>query len=495
MKSKIPELRRSLRNDAPLRPDRTFVLYWMTSARRLSHNFALDRAIELARELAKPLVILEALRVDHPWACRRFHQFVLEGMQAQADAAARAPVTYYPYVERTPGEGRGLLDAFARSAAAIVTDAYPTFFLPRMTAAAASLLDVRLEAVDSNGLLPLAASPQAFPTAHAFRRHLQRTLPAHLLERPRPRPLVRLELPRLPALPREVEDRWPSAPLGAIDDLLDALPIDRAIHPVPYAGGADEGSRRLRQFVAEALPSYAERRNDPSEDATSGLSPYLHFGHVSAHAVADAVLSAEGWDPTRLSSRRDGSREGWWGVSPSAEGFLDQLVTWRELGYHFAHHREDHARWESLPGWARETLDKHALDPRPHAYDSTTLEAARTHDPIWNAAQRQLREEGRIQNYLRMLWGKKILEWSRSPHEALAILIELNDKYAVDGRDPNSYSGIFWTLGRHDRPWGPERPIFGMVRYMSSESTRRKLRLGPYLERWREPSAQIGLPL
>ena len=167
-----------------------------------------------------------------------------------------------------------------------------------------------------------------------------------------------------------------------------------------------------------------------------------------------------------------------------AERFLDQLITWRELGYNMCSKRKDYADFDSLPEWARETLQKHAPDPRPHVYSMADFEAARTSDPLWNAAQRQLVREGRIQNYLRMVWGKKILEWSPSPREALAIMIELNDKYALDGRDPNSYSGIFWTLGRYDRPWAPERPIFGKVRYMSSRNTERKLRLRNYLERY-----------
>ena len=163
---------------------------------------------------------------------------------------------------------------------------------------------------------------------------------------------------------------------------------------------------------------------------------------------------------------------------------MDELLTWREVGHGFCHYRDDFDRYEALPGWARNLFDAHASDPRPHCYRLDELEHAATHDPLWNAAQRQLVAEGRIHNYLRMLWGKKILEWSPSPRAALAALIELNNKYAVDGRDPNSYAGIFWTLGRFDRPWGPERPIFGVIRYMSSDNTARKVRVKNYLTRW-----------
>jgi deoxyribodipyrimidine photo-lyase len=185
-----------------------------------------------------------------------------------------------------------------------------------------------------------------------------------------------------------------------------------------------------------------------------------------------------------ISGRRDAGRGGFWGMSAPVEAFLDQLITWRELGFNACFYREDYDRYESLPEWSRRTLEGHATDPRPEPYTLSELEEARTSDELWNAAQTQLVREGRIHNYLRMLWGKKILEWSPSPHDALDRMIRLNNKYALDGRDPNSYSGIFWVLGRYDRAWGPRRPIFGTVRYMSSANTARKLHVREYLERY-----------
>ena len=176
----------------------------------------------------------------------------------------------------------------------------------------------------------------------------------------------------------------------------------------------------------------------------------------------------------------------------NAEQFLDQFVTWRELGYNFSSHRPgDYDSFESLPDWALETLATHARDERAVIYTLKDFASARTHDALWNAAQRQLVSEGRIHNYMRMVWGKKILEWSRTPEEALEIMIELNNRYGLDGRNPNSYSGIFWCLGRYDRPWGPERPIFGKVRYMSSENTARKLHVKEYLEKYGPPGERI----
>ncbi len=215
------------------------------------------------------------------------------------------------------------------------------------------------------------------------------------------------------------------------------------------------------------------------------MSPYLHFGHLSVHEIFSAIVHRQTWKPENLCAEAEGKREGFWGISPSVEAFLDQLLVWRELGYNMSFRRDDFDRFESLPDWAKATLSKHEADPRPHLYLAEEFEAARTHDPLWNAAQTQLVREGRIHNYLRMLWGKKILEWSASPREALETMIELNNKYGVDGRDPNSYSGIFWTLGRYDRPWGPERPVFGVVRYMSSRIAARKLRLRDYLDKYR----------
>ncbi len=195
-------------------------------------------------------------------------------------------------------------------------------------------------------------------------------------------------------------------------------------------------------------------------------------------------MRSQGWSLDRLSHRATGSRTGWWRVGESAEAFLDQLITWRELGYNLCWQRDDYHQYASLPEWAQTTLTAHSSDYRPQIYSFDQFEQARTHDPLWNAAQVQLTREGRLHNYLRMLWGKKILEWSPTPPDALEVMIELNNKYALDGRDPNSYSGISWVLGRYDRPWGPERPIFGKIRYMSSENTARKVRVKNYIKRY-----------
>lgn len=492
MHSTVPDTRvRTLRDDRPS-GDRDFVLYWMTSARRLSWNFALERALEWAVELDKPLVILEPLRAAYRWASARHHQSIIDGMGDSARRLENTAVTYIPYVESSPGEGRGLLSVLAGRAACVIADESPAFFLPNMLVAARRAVSCRMEAVDSVGLLPLSVSQRTFSAAYHFRRFLHKELPGHLGTSPSPTPLLGVALrPLQMELPAAVIERWPAAVLTSnragrpVLERLASLPIDHTVGVVNWVGGETEARTRLREFLTADLDRYAEDRNHPDLCAPSGLSPALHYGHISAHEIFHEVADREGWTPARISPPHDGRRRGWWGMSASAEAFVDQLVTWRELGHGYCHYEPDYRSYESLPAWAIQTLEDHAGDPRPWTYTREQFEAASTHDEIWNAAQRQLVEEGVIHNYLRMLWGKKILEWSSHPREALETMVDLNNRYAIDGRDPNSWSGITWVMGRFDRGW-PERAVFGKVRSMSSDSTRRKVRLDRYLSRWGE---------
>ena len=486
MKTRDPSVRVISRNSHQPRPGGEYVVYWMIAARRSRFNFALERAADWARHLDVPLVVLEALRVDYPWASARLHRFVLDGMADNATAFDRREVSYLPYVEPEPGAGSGLLENLAENAAVIVTDDFPTFFLPGMVGAAARRLPIPVESVDSNGLIPLAATDSEFSTAYAFRRWIQKNLHTHLDAMPLEDPLAE-PLPRKAVIPAGILDRWPAASRPLLDgdaEALAALPIDHHVQPAATAGGETAAKRALQVFLDDVLTDYGEKRNRPDDGRTSGLSPFLHFGHLSSHEVFLELMRRQRWSPDDVVPPANGRRAGWWGVSETAEAFLDQVVTWRELGFQFCHHRKDHDRWESLPEWARRTLDEHAHDPREHVYSLAEFENAATHDPLWNAAQVQLVREGTIHNYLRMLWGKKILEWTEDPRRALEIMIELNNRYALDGRDPNSYSGIFWVLGRHDRPWGPERPIFGKVRYMTSANTARKVPVKAYIGRY-----------
>ncbi|MDP3499692.1 MAG: deoxyribodipyrimidine photolyase [Myxococcales bacterium] len=484
----VPAQRVRRLTEHPTKPDARWVLYWMTSFRRTRFNFALDRAIEHAKALKKPLVVLEALRVGYPDANDRLHTFILQGMAENARRFAQTPVLHFPYVEETKGDGAGLLEALAAEACVVVGDDWPCYFVPHMQAAAAKRLDVRFEVVDSNGLWPMLATDRVFTTAHSFRAHLQKTLTPHLFELPNDAPLDGLELPRA-KLPSSLTSRWSRAAkdlLEAKPAAIAALPIDHSVPPGKMKGGSAVGEARLSLFVSKKLGDYPIARNEPEEDGTSALSPYLHFGHVSAHHVFAEVARKEKWTPDVLGKSIGGSKEGWWKMSPAAEAFLDELVTWRELAFNMAALRPDnYGTLETLPAFAKATHAKHAKDPRPHLYSYEQLEHSQTHDELWNATQRQMVRDGWFHNYLRMLWGKKILEWSPSAKDALERMERLMNKYSLDGRDPCSYSGYLWVLGRYDRAWGPERPIFGSVRYMSSTNTAKKISVKRYLETYR----------
>ncbi|HVJ79863.1 MAG TPA: deoxyribodipyrimidine photolyase [Planctomycetia bacterium] len=494
MSSAPDDLRVRTLADRPEAADGEYVLYWMTAFRRPYHNFALDRAVDLARRLGKPVLVFEPLRAGYRWASERFHRFVVEGMRANAAAFATSPIGYFPYLEPEAGAGSGLLEELAKRACAVVGDDHPGFFLPALARYAAARMPVKFEAVDSNGLLPLRAAAEVFELAHSFRRFLHRRLPPYLERFPYP-VAWESEGPKLapkPTVAAEILERWPALPAQNWESALAKVDVDRSVSAVPgFPGGWEAGRRRLHDFLDRKLEGYPERRGVPDEDGGSGLSPYLHFGFISTHEIFAELARREKWKPEDLATKPTGSRAGWWNMSEAAESFLDELVTWREVGFNMAWQRRDYEKYASLPEWARRSLAEHAGDPRPAIYSLEQLEAAETYDELWNAAQRQLVREGRIHNYLRMLWGKRVIEWTESPETALEHLIELNNKYALDGRDPNSYSGIFWVFGRYDRAWGPERPIYGKIRYMSSENTARKTSVKGYLRRFGPESPSL----
>jgi deoxyribodipyrimidine photo-lyase len=479
-------------NGEPPNPTGEYVLYWMIAARRTRYNFGLQRAVELAAELGRPLLVLEAIRADYPFASDRFHAFLIQGMRDNARDFAKSRARYYPYVEPSAGAGSGLLEALAHRSAAVVTDYYTAFFLPRMVAAAARRCAVRMEAVDSSTLIPVSEHGRGFPTARGYRAFMQRTLKDHLSRFPLESPVDRFEGPAV-TIPAAILGRWPAADLTRpIEKILASLPIDHSVGAVEQTGGSAAAAKRLRTFLDAGLGRYADDHNHPDADGTSRLSPYLHFGHLSIHELFASVMTSERWTTRKLGRTRAGAREGWWGVSASAEAFLDQITVWRELAFNGCHWTPGYGSYASLPGWARMTLEAHRRDRRPHLYALEELDAARTADDVWNAAQRQLRQDGWFHGYLRMLWGKKMLEWTREPAEVLDFMAHLMNRYSLDGRDPVSTLNYGWVLGQHDRPW-PERPIFGTVRYMTSASTKRKLRMKAYLTRYGVPAAQPAM--
>jgi deoxyribodipyrimidine photo-lyase len=339
-------------------------------------------------------------------------------------------------------------------------------------------------------------------TAYSFRKHVQRSMADALLNLPMKNSMegvsvnIRYDRQEMMSLFRAVEIEftplewlWRVGEGGKISQQAMApLDIDHEVKSVmKMKGGRIEALKRMEIFLEMNLNRYSTDRNNTENPAVSTLSPWFHFGHISTIEVVVELFKRSNWtyDMTCFEDMGKGTRSGWWGLSESEESFLDQIITWRELGFNFAHYRRDHKSIDSIPNWAKKSLQEHSKDERkPYTFDD--IENARTDDEVWNAAQRELLRTGLIHNYMRMVWGKKILEWAPDPNTAADWMIQINDRWALDGRDPNSYTGIFWVLGRHDRAWGPERPVFGKVRYMTTESARRKLKLKNYISRWSE---------
>lgn len=471
------------KNSKETASDGAYVLYWMQVSRRFHYNYALEHAVEYANKLGKPLLILEALSCDYPWANDRIHRFILEGMSEHYEYATRKKLNYVAFSEWKPGEYERLLMKLASSAAVLITDEYPLFPVRNRNETLSQKVKIPYISVDSNGLIPLGLTDKDPYSAYLFRKIVQKKFIDAYTSPPASNPLDRLKN-RSEILLDDLSSGSLSRPEKVFENIpgfIEGLAIDHSVKPVDWHGGRSAGLDMLGKFLQNGLQVYDEKRNDPDEQKTSRLSPWLHLGKVSEYEIVRAVLEhqPEGWHLDMITDN-NGSTGKFFNGNPNIDSFLDEVITWRETGFHFAHHRPDYDRFGSLPDWALQTLNKHRDDPRKWVYSYEELATSQTHDELWNAAQTQLREEGMIHNYLRMLWGKKVIEWTPDPETALQYLIDLNNTYAIDGRDPNSYSGIFWCFGRFDRAW-QERDIFGKVRYMSSDSTRRKVKLNNYL--------------
>lgn len=474
------------RNQNDLNPGGDYVLYWMQINRRFHYNFALEYAVGWANKLDKPLLILEAFSCDYPWATDRSHTFMMQGMKEHLDYATEQDLNYVSFVEEEPGQYEKLLKDLTSNASVLVTDEYPVFIMRERNEKYPKEMDLPYITVDSNGLIPLGLTDKDPYSAYFFRKIMQKHFIEAYTHPPKQNPLNELESNEKIDLDDSFFEDLPDArdALNNIPEFISGLDIDHDVHPIDLNGTRSAATGMLGQFIKNALLEYDDKRNDPDENKTSQLSPWLHFGKISEHEIVQAVLDhqPEGWDLDKITFNK-GSTGGFFNGDPNVDGFLDEVITWREVGYHFAHHRPDYDQISSLPDWVQKTMDEHRDDPREYVYSYDEFKNSQTHDEIWNAAQTQLREEGIIHNYLRMLWGKKIIEWTPDYETAAEYMIDLNNIYAIDGRDPNSYSGIFWCLGRFDRAW-QERPIFGKLRYMTSESTQKKVKLKQYLDKY-----------
>lgn len=450
-----PSGRVQLLNDAAPRTGGRYVLYWAQANRRVDSNHALAFAVDLANSLRLPVLFYEGLTYPHPHPNDRFHAFILEGVPDNAKRAAALGIGYVFYLRRQPSDANDILYRLATDAAALVTDDYPGYLVRDHNRSVPKKVGIPYYAVDASCIVPMAHLGKQEYAAYTIRPKINRVLQEHL----KPVQPIRAKKRwdgRLPSFHTEVTDE-------NIPALLASSEIDHSVGPsVEFRGGRREAKRRLRHFLAHSLKRYARLSGEPFERATSQLSPYLHFGHISSLEVALAVQEYAGEHKL------------------IATEFLEQLIVRRELAFNFAKYGPSPDSLAALPAWAQSTLRKHARDTRQTIYSRKQFEQAKTHDPLWNATQRELLREGVIQGYYRMYWGKKIIEWCASPEKALEIMIYLHDRYALDGRDPNTYTNILWCFGLHDRPWG-ERPIFGMIRYMSLDGMKRKTDVDAYV--------------
>jgi deoxyribodipyrimidine photo-lyase len=426
------------------------VVYWMQRAMRILDNPALDVAIEAANLLGFPVMVYCAVTLnDNP----RHHHFLVQGLRDVAeDAAARG----LGFVQRRHPDHS--LEAFLEEveAALVVGDENPCREPERWRKALARRLRLPFWTVDADVVVPSAVFGRSYFLLHHFRSHLKAELPKYLVA---PSKIVPLH-PWKPgkAMPRS----------SLLENMTRGLAkLDRSVGPVDsFTGGTHAAVRRLGEFVKHDLAGYEDMRNHPEVKGTSRLSPYLHFGHIGPLTIAMAVEQAARQGKIPVTAR---------------DRFLDQLIGWRELAVLFVRHNPNYDNWECAEPWAYKTLTEHAGDPRPHRYSLEQLERGETGDELWNAAQREMVETGWMHNYMRMYWAKKILEWAPDPATAFDWAVILNDRYELDGRDPNGYAGIAWAIvGKHDRPWF-NRPVFGLVRTMTGASIAKKFDAEAYI--------------
>lgn len=434
-----------------------YVLYWMQMFKRTSHNHSLTWAIRKANEMKLPLVVYEGLKYYYPWASDRLHTFILEGVEEKRKEFERLGIRYIFYLQKDESSPKNTVAKLAQNAALIVTDDFPCFIIPGHNRRIAERAEIAVHAVDSNGIIPMSKFEKEEYAAYTIRPKIKKLLPNYL------KPLAE-ETVEIDSTNIDVDANFETiVTTDSIAELVSNCDIDHSVKPSPvYHGGTTNGRKRLKKFVEEILPDYDNARNKPDRDGSSRLSAYLHFGFLSPLEVALAVQDA------------DVPQE-------SKDAYLEELIVRRELSYNMTRHNPNYDSLAALPDWVHKTMRTHADDHREVTYTLEELEAGQTHDELWNACQHEMVRTGEMHNYVRMLWGKNVIAWSRSYEEAFETLVHLNNKYCLDGRNPNSYAGILWCFGKHDRPW-MERPVFGQIRYMTSGSTGRKFDSKKYIQ-------------
>jgi deoxyribodipyrimidine photo-lyase len=439
-----------------LRKDAKCVVYWMQRAMRIPDNPALGIAIEAANLLGLPVAVYFQVIPNYPNANLRHYHFLQQGLLDVAADAAELGVGFV--LRRSPARLEEFLEE--AQAAVLIGDENSCREPERWRNVLASRLKIPFWTVDADVVVPSRVFGRSFALLHHFRPKLKAELPKYLVEPASASPQIQWK-------PRKNPESFSLAN----DITAGFTKLDRSIVPVDsFTGGTHAALKRLRDFIEHDLACYDEKRNHPEIPGTSRLSPYLHFGNIGPLTIALSVQKAI----------RNGT------VAPTVgERFLEQLIGWRELAVLFVRHEPSYDNWECAAPWARKTLIEHAGDSRPYRYNLRQLERAETSDDLWNAAQREMVTTGWMHNYMRMYWAKKILEWAPDPAKAFDWAVTLNDRYQLDGRDPNGYAGIAWAIvGKLDRPWF-NRPVFGLIRPMSGTSITRKFDAESYIAQYR----------
>jgi deoxyribodipyrimidine photo-lyase len=432
-----------------------YVLYWMQQSQRAHDNHALEFAVSQANALKRPLLVVFGFTPNYPEANRRHFTFMLQGLEEVAASLKQRKIGF----RMASGNPAQVAVAHARKACLVVCDRGYLRHQRQWRQALARKAPCPVIQVETDVIVPVeTASAKQEYAARTIRPKIERLLPAYLHAAPR------------------VTLKYPGADLAEPPDFKE---FHRAVagldlQPVTpfFQGGRRAAMNRLSRFINEKLPEYARNRNHPDLDASSRISPYLHFGQISALQVALRVQEADAPDQ----DRRD---------------FLEELIVRRALAVNYVYYSGEYDQYGGMPAWTRKTLRDHQRDRRDPRYSLDGLERGQTHDVYWNAAMQEMKTTGYMHNYMRMYWGKKILQWSASPEDAFRTILTMNNKYFLDGRDPNSYAGVGWVFGLHDRPW-KERPVFGMVRYMAHSGLKRKFNMEGYLDKVRRYQASAA---
>jgi len=428
-------------------PQGDYVLYWMQASPRSHYNHALEYSIQKANELNKPLITFFGITNHYPEANLRHYQFLIEGLQDTQKMLAKKDIQMVIW-NKSPEQGAIEL---AEEAALMVMDRGYLRLQREWEEKVASSVTCPLIQVESNVIVPVeTASPKEDYSAGTIRKKIQRELEYFM------KPLKENS-----ALRSSLDYDFDLFDITDTEKSLNKLDIDLTVPAGIFKGGTLTALNLFDQFLEEKLEYFAQLRNDPANNCLSNMSPYLHFGQISPLYLA-------------IKASKTGAL--------GTESFLEELIIRRELSMNFVHYNPQYNKFDCLPDWAKNTLLEHRNDPREYNYSLDELENAKTHDLYWNAAQKEMIFTGKMHGYMRMYWGKKILEWTDDPRKAYDITIYLNDKYELDGRDPNGYAGVAWCFGKHDRAW-KEREIFGKVRYMNANGLRRKFKIDKYVER------------